>query len=199
MHKNVLSLLKDKQIMNRFLKAKSWQIFIVTIGLTVILEIIAITLIIIGRNPTVIFKIMPIMMIFFLGGFFGWLWAVAINLQEKLTADLKLKVNRFKTFLLIPIIYFVIFFVFIDLVMSGAIENGTVTNHVIFAWIIPLHLIAVFCIFYCLYFVSKVFKTVELQRKVTFSDFAGEFLMIWFFIIGIWIIQPKINKMIESK
>ena len=185
--------------MKIFLKAKSWQIFMATIGLPIILEIIAITFIIIEGNPTVILKIMPIMMIFFLGGLFRWLWAVAINLQEKLTAELKLSVNRFKTFLLIPIIYFVIFFVFIDLAMIGAIENGTGPNPAIFALLIPFHLFAMFCIFYCLYFASKVFKTVELQRKVTFSDFAGEFFMIWFFIIGVWIIQPKINKMIEVK
>ena len=182
--------------MRRFLKATSWQIFIVTIVIPIILEIIAINFIIYGGNTTVILKIMPIMMILFLGGFFGWLWAVAINLQKKLTADLKLNVNRFKTFLLIPIIYFVIFFVFLDLAMSGAIENVPGSNPAIFALIIPFHLFAMFCIFYCLYFVSKVFKTVELQRKVAFSDFAGEFFMIWFFIVGIWIIQPKINKMI---
>lgn len=185
--------------MKRFLKAKHWQIVIVTIGLPIIIEIMAITFIGFGNNPAVIVNIMPIMMIFFLGGFFGWLWAVAVNLQEKLTADLKLSVIRFKTFLLIPIIYFVIFFVFIDLAMSGTIENITGPNPVIFALIIPFHLFAVFCIFYCLHFVSKVFKTVELQRKVTFSDFAGEFFMIWFFFIGIWIIQPKINKMFEDK
>ena len=89
-----------------------------------------------------------------------------------------------------------LFFVFLDLAMSGAIENVPGSNPAIFALIIPFHLFAMFCIFYCLYFVSKVFKTVELQRKVAFSDFAGEFFMIWFFIVGIWIIQPKINKMI---
>ncbi len=184
--------------MERFLKAKHWQIFMLTFGLPIILEIIAIPFMFNGNNPMIIMKIMPIMMIFFVGGFFSWFWAIAINLQEKLPDDLKLKVIRFKTFLLIPIIYFVIFFVFIDSAMSGAIKNGTGPNPAIFGLIIPFHLFAMFCIFYCLYFVSKIFKTVELQRKVTFSDFAGEFFMIWFFPIGIWIIQPKINKMIEN-
>jgi len=145
-----------------------------------------------------ILKIMPIMMIFFLGGLFGWLWAIAINLQEKLPEDLKLKANIFKTFLLIPTIYFVIFFVFLDSIMSGAIENGTGLDPAIFALIVPFHLFAMFCIFYCLYFVSKTFKTVELQRKVTFSEFAGEFFMLLFFPVGIWILQPKINKMVEN-
>ena len=184
--------------MKKLLKAKHWQIFILTIGLPVIIEIILIPFIIIGNNPMVILKIMPILMIFFLGGLFGWFWAIAIHLQEKLPDDLKLKVNRFKTFLLIPIIYFAIFFVFLDFIMRGAIENGTGPDPVVFALIIPFHLFAMFCIFYCLYFVSKTFKTVELQRKVTFSDFSGEFFMICFFPVGIWIIQPKINKMIED-
>ena len=146
----------------------------------------------------VILKIMPIMMIFILGGLFGWFWAIAIHLQEKLPDDLKLKATRFKIFLLFPIIYFMIFFVFVDYALSGAIENGTGPNPAFFALIIPFHLFAIFCIFYCSYFVSRIFKTVELQRKVTFSDFSGVFYMILFFPFGIWTIQPRINKMIEE-
>ena len=68
-----------------------------------------------------------------------------------------------------------------------------------FIVIVPLHLFAMFCIFYSLYFVSKTFKTVELQREVKFGDFAVEFFMIWFYPVGIWIVQPKINKMVEDK
>lgn len=82
--------------------------------------------------------------------------------------------------------------------MSGAMENGTPPNPAIFALIAPLHFFSMCCIFYCLYFVAKTIKTVELQREVKFSDFAGEFFMIWFYPIGIWLIQPKINKMMEK-
>jgi hypothetical protein len=32
---------------------------------------------------------------------------------------------------------------------------------------------------------------------VKFRDFAGEFFLVWFYPVGVWIIQPKINKMIE--
>ncbi len=55
-----------------------------------------------------------------------------------------------------------------------------------------------FCMFYCLYFVSKTFKIAEMQRETTFSDFAGEFFLLWFYPIGIWIVKPKINKMVEE-
>jgi hypothetical protein len=50
---------------------------------------------------------------------------------------------------------------------------------------------------YSFYFVAKTFKTVELQREVAFSDFVGEFFLLLLFPIGVWIIQPKINKMID--
>jgi len=67
-----------------------------------------------------------------------------------------------------------------------------------FAVIIPLHLFSMFCIFYCLYFVAKTIKTVELQREVTFSDFIGEFFLVWFHLIGVWILQPRINKFVQN-
>jgi hypothetical protein len=46
--------------------------------------------------------------------------------------------------------------------------------------------------------VAKTIKTVELQREVNFSEFIGEFFMIWFYFIGIWILQPKINRMVKQ-
>ena len=90
----------------------------------------------------------------------------------------------------------------IGVAMTGMIESGAKPNGAfiggVIGVIVPLHLFSMFCIFYSLYFVAKTFKTVELQRQVSFSDFAGEFFMIWFYPIGIWIVQPKINKMIEE-
>ena len=84
-----------------------------------------------------------------------------------------------------------------SLMANGSEPSGILIGGLI-AVIVPLHLFSIFCIFYSVYFVAKTFKTVELQREVTFSDFVGEFFMLWFYPIGIWIIQPKINKMIEE-
>lgn len=61
-----------------------------------------------------------------------------------------------------------------------------------------MHLFSMFCLFYCLYFVAKTIKTAELQKETSFGDFAGEFFLIWFYPIGIWFIQPKINRIAKS-
>ena len=65
--------------------------------------------------------------------------------------------------------------------------------------ILPLHLFSMFCIFHSAYFVAKTIKIAELQRKVGFSDFLGEFFLLWFYIIGIWVLQPKVNKLYRNK
>ncbi|MCC1483634.1 hypothetical protein [Winogradskyella immobilis] len=64
--------------------------------------------------------------------------------------------------------------------------------------IIPLHLFSMFCIFHTIYYVAKTIKTVELKRRVSFIDFAGDFFLVWFYFIGVWILQPKINKVTIS-
>jgi hypothetical protein len=56
----------------------------------------------------------------------------------------------------------------------------------------------VFCIFYCFYFTAKTFKTAELQKEVSFNDFVGEFFLVWFSPIGVWILQPKINQLADE-
>lgn len=65
--------------------------------------------------------------------------------------------------------------------------------------IMPVHLVAMVCIIYCMYFMARALKVVELQRPVTFGDFAGEFFLLLFYPIGIWLIQPRINILFNNK
>jgi hypothetical protein len=190
-------------MIDRFLNAKHWQLFLLTFGIPMIFQFIMMGTVFANIGPSNnpspdfmldYFKFFPIMMLIFMGVFFGWFWSVAIGLQRVIPDEIKLKVNRFKIFLLTPIVYMIFFLGFF---MTSFTSGGP--NPGIFAVIVPLHLFSMFCIFYSLYFVAKTFKTAELQRKVTFSDFAGEFFMIWYYPIGIWIVQPKINKMIKEK
>ncbi len=58
-------------IMDKFLKAKHWQIFLLTFGFPFILQIILMPVMIITNNPTLFMTIMPIisllcMVVFFI-------------------------------------------------------------------------------------------------------------------------------------
>lgn len=198
----------------RFLRAKHWQLFLLTFGIPMIFQFIMMGTMFAsigtGNEPDPstffsFFSVFPILMIIFVGTFFGWFWSIAIGLQNKVPANVKMKTGTFKVFFFIPIVYMLFFLIGFGVIingLSGTVESGAQPDPgLIFgsmAVILPLHLFSMFCIFYCLYFVSKTFKTVELQREATFSDFAGEFFLIWFYPIGIWIVQPKINKMVDG-
>ena len=82
---------------------------------------------------------------------------------------------------------------------SDLYQNGNEQGGGMIEILIPLRLFSMFCFLYTIYFVAKTFKTAELQKEVDFGDFAGEFFMIFFYFIRIWVFQPEINKMVESE
>lgn len=172
--------------MNKLLQLKHWQLFGLMIGVMIINSFF---------NLATSQIVWAISMLLFVVIFFGWFWIMAVNLYPKLPVDSKLNLNRFKLFMLIPSFYIVaISFLF------GAISIGTQGDSTggYATIIVPIHLFSMFCIFWCLAYVAKSLKAVELQRTVTFSDYAGEFFLIWFFPIGVWIIQPRINKLFDD-
>lgn len=197
--------------MNQLLRAKHWQLFLLTFGIPFVFQMVvmvAMTIQIANQanlgDPMFMFgymKIFPILIAFLMAVLFGWYWSVAMGLQPKVPAQVKMKVQKFKVFFFIPMIYLCAFLLFFAFIPPG--QPGTLPDldfgliGLFMAIVLPLHFFSMFCIFYSLYFVAKTFKTVELQREVTFSDFAGEFFLFWFFPIGVWIVQPKINRMVE--
>ncbi len=48
-------------------------------------------------------------------------------------------------------------------------------------------------------FSAKAYKQYESKKDLKFSDYSSEFFLIIIMIIGIWIIQPKLNKIIDKK
>ena len=196
---------------NKFLKAQHWQLFVLMFGIPFLLQIVASILMFLNidsnGNPdlTGMISILissPIIMLLYTGVFFGWFWSIGIGLQKYIPAEIKMKIKKFKVFFFIPLFYILFIFILIGTTFFGISTGsnavgGIIGNMLIF--IIPMHLFSMFCMFYLLYFVSKTIKTIELERPVTFSDFIGEFFMIWFFPIGIWFIQPRLNKIVSEK
>lgn len=199
-------------MVDKFLKAKHWQLFTLMFGIPILFQIIMMVVMFSKINteatpdPFEIFNIMkffPIIMILYMGVFFGWFWSIAIGLQKQVPKSIKMKTKKFKIFFFIPLVYILFISLFIGGVFNGIMQNGTEVSGPfvggMIGIILPLHLLSMFGMFHSMYFVAKTFKTVELQKEVSFGDFAGEFFMLWFYFVGIWIIQPKINKMVEDE
>lgn len=203
------------KFMSIFLRARHWQLFLLLFGIPFLFQVYMISAILSTlsepypyANPDSVsfafsgpFLAFPVMMVVMLVVFFGWFWSIGIGLHPKLPADVEIRTTFFKVSVLFPFLYITTVSVGVGLMMSDLFNPVQSTYHESIAAfgsvLMFLHLFAIICIFYSLYFVAKTLKTVELQRKATFSDFAGEFFLIWFFPIGIWIIQPRVNKLVN--
>lgn len=184
--------------MEVFLRLKHWHLFLIMFAVPFVLQIILGVITLVTNDPMIVLQVMPFVMFLFFAGYFGWLWAIGQEFQKMLPGDLKFSLAPFKFFLLFPVVYVLFLFVALDFFVVN-MDNVQPPPLSLFFTIIPLHLFTMFCIFYCIYFAARTFKATELQRPVVFTDFAGEFLMIWIFPVGIWFIQPRINKLIAEK
>ncbi len=197
----------------KILQTLHWKLFILVVGIpfvgAIVLMITMVSLVISQHepNPETFF---PIVFIFPAIALFGvviqlyWQWSVATGLQPFMHSEMrKLRVKRFKIFFFVPWIYFAVIILFTTIITSQIepSDNGVSPN---LMWLIPviilaflMHFFSMFCLVYSLYFIAKTVKSVELQREAHFSDYIGDFFLIWFFPVGIWFIQPRINRIVQ--
>jgi hypothetical protein len=91
--------------------------------------------------------------------------------------------------LLIPILCLFVFLYF----YKGYGQSGVlklIWNIVMFYWL--------FAILQTILIAAKTLITIELKRKATFSDYFWTYFFMINLFIGIWFIQPKINKLIAK-
>ena len=201
------------------LRMKHWQLFIAIFFIPFILQIVAMSSIFskvfaqqeprpIDFAPFLI--VFPIMFIIILYCTLGWQWAIVNNLHEKLPADVKVPFKRIKIFYVIQVTYLITLVIGVSLFLYMMIQafevnpgrhdpEPPVTLLMLPLLFIPLHLFVIFCQFHNMFFAAKIMKSAELQKPTKFDDFAAEFFLIWFNFIGVWILQPRLNKMIQGK
>jgi hypothetical protein len=178
--------------MNKFLTSKHWQLFGLVIRIPLLL-IISIAVVALKGEAKIAGYLLSVLLISFVLLFYGWFYSLGTSLNKKLPPNTSMPIKWFKAAVSIPILYFLLLALFIILDSSTTFSTGN-KNADTLPIIIPLHLLTSICTLFCLYFISKSLRTIELKRSVTFSEYVGEFLLIWFFPIGIWIIQPRVNK-----
>ncbi|MGH9741274.1 MAG: RDD family protein [Candidatus Acidiferrum sp.] len=171
-----------------FLRARHWQLFLLFVGAGIVGEV-ALTISMItmagttqdfGKISLVFGGVMTIFMLSFL----AWFWSMGAFLNSIVQPGLRLKMVFFRFALIYPALYIFVF--------MAAFQS---TKPLLLAILFPLHFFAMFCMFYNLHFVSKTLVLAETNKPALFYDYAGPFFMMWFFPIGIWFTQPRINRL----
>lgn len=189
---------------SRFLRAKHWQLFALIIGLPLIFQLILLSTTFGGLAGDfvplqhIFFPILMITLVLTLSLSLAWFYSVGSGLQARVPPDLRRPTGLFKVALVFPTAY-IILIVAVVFPLLGVMIASTIGSSFVFIIILTLHFFAMFCTVYYLYFSAKTIKLAERQESVSFSEFVGEFFLLWFFPIGIWILQPRINELVKTE
>lgn len=68
------------------------------------------------------------------------------------------------------------------------------------SWIVgPSAIIGVFAIFKIIIHTAKTLKRTETNEELKIADLFNEIFLLFAFFLGIWILQPRINKIVAEK
>jgi len=164
-----------------FLRAKHWQIFVL---FAVLFVLSPVALFGSGKGLYAFLAITVVFEVFL----FAWFWSMGSFLNSTLERRLSMGIGLFRFALVYPLFYVFVFFIFF--------VNA---SPVLFLVIFPLHLVAMFCTLYSMYFVSKSLVLAETGTLAPFRSYIGIFLLLWFFPAGVWILQPRVNRLYTEK
>ena len=178
--------------MRFLLRLKHWQLFLITWGIPVAINLYTFS------RPALMVKLFPVMMLVFIIGIFGWIWAISTQLHKKLPRQVKLNIRGFKVVFSIPIVYMLGITLWMGYQFYFRFPEGSPMIGSVILLIAVLHFISMVCILLGLRFAAQTLRSVELGRLASFSEYAVEFFLIWFSPIGFWILQPRLNRLIEQ-
>jgi len=124
--------------------------------------------------------------LFFLGiPYLIWIYSIGIELNKQVNSNKRIKPIYFQ----ILIGYATLYFPFGMFMMMS--------NSTRFEQIIPFHIAAMACIFVAMILTTISILRFEKSNDLESSNGIGLFFGIWYYIFGIWTIQPKLNKYIN--
>lgn len=169
-----------------FLRAKAWQLFILTVPL-VLVELwawkVGPSATLSARQLSVLLRFGSMSELIFI---FLWAWSAGIFLNSILQRPLQFERPFFYFSLAYPVVYRGL-----NAVFPGAKSNAPIWLNIVLGGLSFISVV------YVAAAVAKSLVSVETGKPATFWDYAPDFCSIWFFPIGVWLIQPKINRLSE--
>lgn len=124
--------------------------------------------------------------------FMSWLWSLGSSLNKFIPSELRPNVSPFKYALVYSFSYIFVSQIYIVNLTIGYSSHEMLQIYVTF------HLFAICCFFYVLFFIAKNIAIYEQKSYVGFSNLSSYFFLLWIFPLGIWYLQPRINRIYKK-
>jgi len=173
-----------------FLRAKHWQIFFLVFGVCLVGQVLIVkgahSAEESGRASLMRLGLTVALTMF---GFVFWFWSTGTFLCSFVRPDLRPRSAFFRAAIIFPVVYA---FAVPSFFMSPQPE-------LFYLVMVPAHVFAMVCLIYDVYFVAKSLALALTGEPKSLPGFAGTFLLLWFFPVGVWIIQPQINRLYRGR
>ena len=173
--------------MKKILLLKHWQLFLLFYLVSGIPQIFFFEKIMNSERPQNLIALVSVPS-YFVYSF--WIYSIGIYIFRIKQEGLNL--TRFKISFFFLIIYFFFF-----LVLFAFIKLDTLFASAWAVGFVILHLIAIFCYLYCAYFIARLLNSIEQKKSVGINEILGDIFFILFFPLGVWFVQPRLNKIIR--
>ena len=184
------------RIADLFLRAKHWQIFALLCVTYIVASAVTVTFasrvkpspIGVWANFSTAVLLVEVAWAPFILCYLGWVASVGLFLNWSLDPEVKLRTGFFCFALIYAALYLLV-----------ALPVFLGTNPVVWRAVIFFHVFALICVFYALNFVAKTLKVTDQGRPVIMHEHGKELLLLFLFPLGIWLIQPRINRIYQSE
>lgn len=172
------------------LKLKNWQIFLLMYcGPSLIIAPLQLLLqkLIGGDVPSNF----TLWLILFFMAWYIWEYTIGNSLSRLIHPDQKFNKVVYNIFYLLKVA--ITIYIMVTLITLSESDMTPILS------IIPLYFIWVGASWYIIYQNAKIIRSAEVNRVVYFSDFFHYFFMLLFLPFGIWLIQSRVNQIVNTK
>ncbi|NBW38952.1 MAG: hypothetical protein EBR30_28835 [Cytophagia bacterium] len=163
--------------MKALLRSKHWQIFLILIVVLILGDIK------IEGNPILTITLNAV------GTLIYFLWPILVGHELQNYLPRKIELNY--TFFMIN------GFLIVLAITAGAIIYEGEAWHFEGIAALPIFYI-LFAVFYVFSFPGRTLLSIENKKEAALSESIGEFFLTFFLPIGIWFLQPRLNRIVDA-
>jgi len=175
--------------MKTIITLKHWQLFLIILLPVLVSELIALDLVLLRT----LLSFISFFTLFF------WMYSIVHVLSEEVfngeRQNRKYYLTAYLVFIFAGVAVYLLNKYFV--LTNGRSINSS--DGVLFWFMLILGLCSLWCIFYIYYYTARTISLANIKLNPDEGSITTNyFLAFWFYIIGIWFVQPKVNELLSK-
>jgi hypothetical protein len=174
--------------MKRIINLKHWQLFLIMLLPVLVSELI----------PTDMFLLRTLLSFISFFTLFFWMYSIVYVLSEEVFKGERQNKKYYLTAYLVFIFAGVAGYLLNKYFILTNGRSINIGDGVLFWFMLILIMCSLWCIFYIYYYTARTISLTNIKLNPDEGSITTNyFLAFWFYIIGIWFIQPKIKELLS--